>query len=63
MTLFGYDTPQFRQCGIFIHNTEAILVSPIEPNKANMLEEILQLLRFIKAYFYISASSKDILNF
>lgn len=60
VTLFGYDTPQFRQCGIFIHNTEAIPVPAIEPKKPNMLEDILQLLRFIKAYFYILVSSKSL---
>lgn len=56
MTLFGYDTPQFRQCGIFIHNTDAIPVPAIEPKKPNMLEDILQLLKFMKAHFYISVT-------
>lgn len=35
VTLFGYDTAQFRQCGIFIHNTEAVPVPPIEIKKKN----------------------------
>lgn len=66
MTLFGYDTPQFRQCGIFIHNTEDIPVPSIEPKKPNMQGDILQLLRFIKVYFInliISVSSKTCSKF
>lgn len=58
MTVFGYDTPQFRQCGIFIHNTQAIPVPVSEPKEPNMLEDILQLLLFIKSEFHFSASSE-----
>lgn len=59
MTLFGYDTAQFRQCGIFIHNTEAVPVPAIEPKTTNMLGDVLQLLRFIKAYLYFLLSYKS----
>lgn len=50
MTLFGYDTLQFRQCGIFIYNTEAIPVPAIEPKKPNMLEDNLKLFGFISIF-------------
>lgn len=53
VTLFGYDTAQFRQCGIFIHNTEAVLVPPIEIKKKEH--------KFLKVYFYILVPSKNIL--
>lgn len=45
VTLFGYDTTQFRQCGIFIHNNEAIQVPVIEPKTSNVLH------RFFLLYF------------
>ena len=50
VTLFGYDTLQFRQCGIFIYNTEAIPVAAIEPKKQNMLEDNLKLFGFISIF-------------
>lgn len=59
-------TQQFRQRGIFIHNTQAIPVPPMEPKTPTMLEEILQLLWCAKPFFtflFFSGPFKDIQNF
>lgn len=48
MTLFGCDMPQFGEGGLF---SFIILLLFLLPSQRNVLEEILQLLTFIKGLF------------